>query len=79
MRAKILFHSNVKEFILDAFDKSVRSDGVVIEKSSQQPVIAIDGQELSIEEFSGIKKGSEIYIKDDITSLIQLRHKLKNE
>ncbi len=66
----ITFAQNLKEYILKVFDKTVDSDGFVTEKNSGYRVLSHDGQEMTLGEFGGIKKGSEIFVRDDIASLI---------
>lgn len=69
----ITFDDSTKEFILDAFDKAVNQDDVIVEKDNpSQKVLSIDGLEVTSSQFAGIRKGSEIYIKSDLASLIQL-------
>ncbi len=68
-----------KEFILGVFNKTVKNDGTIIEKSSEKPVLDINGQEMSIEHFGGISNGSEIYVKDDIVSLVEFYMKKNSQ
>jgi len=69
----ITFDKSAKDFILDAFNKSVDKYGFVIEKDNpNQRVLAPDGQEVEFEDFAGIKRGSEIFIKSDLISLMNL-------
>lgn len=68
----ISFDKSAKEFILDSFDKKIDSGGYVIEKETGSKVIANDGQDLTIGQFGGIKKGSEVFIKSDIISVMKL-------
>lgn len=69
----ITFDQSAKDFILKAFDKTVDKEGFVVEKDNpRQRVLAPDGQEVEYKDFAGIKKGSEIFIKSDLISLIHL-------
>ena len=69
----ITFDTSAKDFVLESFDKKINKDGFVVEKSNPaQKVLANDGQELLVEDFAGIKKGSEVFIKSGIHSLIKL-------
>lgn len=75
---KITFDKSAKIFVLKAFDKSVNKDGVIVEsKNPSQKVLAPDGQEVTFEEFAGIKKGSEVFIKSDLISLLKLCDAIK--
>ena len=72
-KSVLTFDESVKEEILDLFDKSVDSEGFIVEKDNpQQRVLSKDGQEVNIKEFGGIKKGSEVFIKKDLVSLMRL-------
>lgn len=74
----ITFDKSLKNFVLEAFDKSVNTDGFIVEKNNpQQKVIAPDGQEIPLKQFAGIKKGSEVFIKSDLVSLLKLCDELK--
>ena len=56
-KSVLTFDESVKEEILDLFDKSVDSEGFIVEKNNpQQRVLSKDGQEVNIKEFGGIKK-----------------------
>lgn len=68
----ITFDKSAKEFILDSFDKKINNEGYVIEKKTGNKVIANDGQDLLIGQFGGVKKGSEVFIKSDIISVMKL-------
>ncbi|MBS3076374.1 hypothetical protein J4481_01375 [Candidatus Pacearchaeota archaeon] len=69
----LTFDSSLKEEILGFFDKEVNTEGVIVEKfNPKQSVLSVDGQEVKIEEFGGIRKGSEVFIKNDLISLMRL-------
>lgn len=69
----ILFDAASREFILDTFDKAVDVEGFIVEKSNpKQRVLTRDGEEVRVEDFAGIKKGSLLFFKKDLPSLITL-------
>jgi hypothetical protein len=68
----ITFEESAKTEILSFFDKNVDEQGFIVEKDTNQRVVTPDGEEIILEEFAGIKKGSEIFIKSDLPSLINL-------
>jgi len=73
----ITFDDSAKTEILSFFDKTVDDEGYIVEKDDvTQRVITPDGEEVRLEEFAGIRKGSEIFIKSDLPSLISLIDKL---
>ncbi len=55
--------------------KSVRKDGVVVDRESCQPVIDNDGQELTFDSFGMVAKGSEIYVRENIVSVANYLNK----
>ncbi len=70
---KITFDKAAKKEFLELIDKEVDEDGMIVEKSNpNQRVVTFDGQEISIDEFGGVKKGSEVFIKNNIVSLMRL-------
>jgi hypothetical protein len=74
----INFDNSTVDFILDAFDKARDSEGYVVEKSNpSQRVLTDEGVEIKADEFAGVVKGSEVYFKSDLVSLIKLSDRLK--
>jgi hypothetical protein len=69
---KLLFTQKTIPLILEAFGKSINDDGLIIEKATGEPVLTPEGEEMQAANFGGIKKGSEIFIKDDLFSIIKL-------
>ena len=73
----ITFDVSVKKDILSFFGKTVDENGFLVEKEDiQQKVITQNGEEIKFDDFVGIRKGPEIFIKSDLPSLIDLTDKL---
>lgn len=72
MKARLLFTGNALQFILKAFDKTINEEGIIIDSKTGEPIFTPEGETLSKEKFGGIKKGSEIFIKKDLLSVIKL-------
>ena len=73
MKNVITFDKEAKKQILEFFDKTTDQEGYIVEKDNpSQKVLSADGQPLTLQEFAGIRKGSEIYIKSDFNSLIDV-------
>ncbi len=69
---KLTFDKSVKEDILDLLDKAVDKEGMIVEKSTpNQRVLTFDSQEISFTEFGGVKRGSEVFISDNLVSLMR--------
>lgn len=76
MKPRIVFDDNAKKDILEMFGKQIKEDGAIIEKANpEQQVLTPGGEEITIDNFGGIKKGSEIFIKKDVVSLLRLLKK----
>ena len=71
MTTIITFDKQFKSEILKAFDKTIKEDKIIVETSTGKPVLTVNGETITSKEFAGIKKGSEIFIKNDITFLIE--------
>lgn len=68
------FDESAREYILSIFNKKI-VDGKVLEMESNEEVMSFEGNPLTVDDFGGIKKGSEIFIEDNVVSLIKLKSK----
>lgn len=69
----ITFDASAKKEILSFFDKTIDDEEYIVEKEDiTQRVITPEGEEVKLDEFAGIRKGSEIFIKSDLPSLFSL-------
>lgn len=68
----IIFHDDLKtkKFILGLLNKTWDSEHYIIDKQSKERVIDSDGSYITVEEFGGVKKGSQIFVKNNIVSLV---------
>ncbi|MHB8261686.1 MAG: hypothetical protein ACYDEC_15600 [Bacteroidia bacterium] len=71
-KPKLLFTDKAMPLILEAFGKSISEDGLIIESKTGEPVLTPEGEEIFAHEFGGLKKGSEIFIKGDLYSIMNL-------
>ena len=72
-RIKVVFDGSVKKQILGIFDKEVDSQGYIREKStSEEHIVTQSGEEIKLERFAGIRKGSEVFLKSDLPTHIEL-------
>jgi hypothetical protein len=68
---KITFDAGSRPFVLDVFGKTTK-DGFIVEKSNPcQKVLTPRGEEILLKEFAGVRKGSVIFVKNDIVSLVE--------
>lgn len=69
---KMIFDETARGFVLDAFNKKVDAEGYIVEKSNcDHRVLTPTGDEILADEFAGVRKGSVVFIKSDIASLVQ--------
>ncbi|PIV18389.1 MAG: hypothetical protein COS41_04565 [Elusimicrobia bacterium CG03_land_8_20_14_0_80_50_18] len=62
-----------KEFILKIFGKTVDAEGYIVEiDNPAQKVLTPDGEALLFEDFAGVQKGSELFIKSDLPSIFKV-------
>lgn len=71
MSIRITFDDSAREFVLDAFGKTDRDGFIVEKKKTDQKVLTPRGEEISLKDFAGMRKGSVIFVKSDIVSLIE--------
>ena len=63
---RLTFDESAKREILSFLDKTVDSEGFIVEKENPtQRVLTVGGEEVSYDEFGGAKAGSEVFIKKD--------------
>lgn len=76
--SNITFSKDAREDILDLFGKTVDDEGYIVEKDSiEQRVLTPKGEEIHIEDWGGVVKGSEAFIKSDAISLTELAKRLE--
>ncbi len=74
----ITFSEEAREDILALYGKIIDEEGFIVEKDDpKQRVLTPKGEEIRVEEWGGIRKGSEAFIKNDAFSLIELAKKLE--
>ena len=69
----ITFSKSVRKDILELLGKTVDKSGVIVEKDNlDQKVPSFDSTELTLKEFGGIQKGSEVFISNNLVTLMKL-------
>ena len=66
----ITFDKSLSQEILNFFNKSIDKDGSIIDLKTGRRVLSREGEVVTLDEFAGVTKGSEVYLKSDILSLI---------
>lgn len=67
----ISFDNSSKEFVLQSLGKGIDQDGYIIEIKTNKQVLTQDGEPMHIEDFGGVRKGSEIFFKKDLPSVLE--------
>lgn len=72
----ITFDEAAKEDILELFGKTKDAEGYIVEKDDPTTrVLTPDGEEIHIDKFAGIAKGSLAFMRSDLMSLMYLSDK----
>ena len=71
-KSKLIFNKEALPFILRAFGKSIDEQGLIIDANTGDPILTPEGEALTKENFGGIKKGSEIFLKNDLLAVMNL-------
>jgi len=58
-----------KKLVLELLGKKVDEENMITE-SDGSPVLDMHGQRISVEEFGGVRNGSEIFFKKDLISCV---------
>jgi hypothetical protein len=72
-KLRITFNSELKKQVLDLIGKSVDDEGYIVEKDQPKSrVINVEGEEVCLDDFAGVRRGSEVFIKNDLYSIMRL-------
>lgn len=75
--SNVSFDKSIKREILKLYGKTIDEEGFIVEEeNTKQRVLTPKGEEIHINEWGGIYKGSEAFVKSDTISLIELAKKL---
>ncbi len=67
----VSFDSSSKEFVLGILGKSIDTEGYIVEADTKVRVLDQSGEPVHIDEFGGVRKGSEIFFKKDLPSVLE--------
>ncbi|HEU5187413.1 MAG TPA: hypothetical protein VFT87_02825 [Candidatus Saccharimonadales bacterium] len=68
---------SAKRVILALTGKTVDSEGYVVEVVSGERVVTPHNEELTLENFAGVRPGSEVFITNDLPSLLEQAEYIK--
>lgn len=71
MTPDVTFAEDATDFILECFDKEVDSEGYIVEADTGERVLQPSGREIKADELAITAEGSEIFIDDNFTSIIE--------
>lgn len=70
---KLTFDETTKIDILNFLGKVSDNEGFIVEQEdTTQRVLSMEGEEVTVDEFAGVQKGSEVFVKKDLISLMRL-------
>ena len=76
--SSIRFDGSTKEDILKLFGKEVDGEGFIVETDNPElRVLTPHGEEIQFEDWGGVRKGSEAFIKKDVFSLVRLAKEMR--
>lgn len=67
----IIIEDSRVEYLLELFEKDIDDEGYLIEAESGVRVDALDGDPIKLSDLGGVGHGSEIFIRNDITSIVE--------
>jgi len=74
----IVVDDSAKGEILEMFGKTVDKNGYIVEKNDPtQRVLSPEGDEMTLNRFAGITKGSLAFVRSDIISLMNLSDRVQ--
>lgn len=74
----LTFDQSATSDVLELFGKTIDKDRYIVEKDNpEQRVLTKKGEQIHIEEWAGVVKGSESFVKSDVFSLIELAKDLE--
>lgn len=73
--ARLTYTPGALPLILKAFGKHINENGIIVDSETNEAVLSPEGDELTKENFGGIKKGSIISLKKDLLTAIKLTEK----
>ena len=68
---------SAKRVILALTGKTVDLEGYVVEIASGERVVTPQNEELTLENFAGVRPGSEVFITNDLPSLLEQAEYIK--
>jgi hypothetical protein len=74
----ISYDKKYRQQVMEAFDLGSK-EGLVVDKRTGNPIKDNLGGEVTVKRFGGVRKGSIEFINKDVSSLLKLRKKLKED
>lgn len=71
MAPSLTFDQSAAEFVLESFGRETDEDGFIIDPSDGKRELTPEGEEIHIDDFSGVENGSELFLDDDFKTLVE--------
>ncbi|MEA3378049.1 MAG: hypothetical protein U9Q69_00260 [Nanoarchaeota archaeon] len=76
--SQVTFKEESKLDVLELFGKTLDEESYIVEIDNvNQRVLTPKGKEIHISEWAGVMKGSEVFVKSDTFSLMEIAKKIK--
>lgn len=70
MSTTLTFDESATEFVLESFGREVDQDGYIYNPETGERETTPEGNEIHVDDFAGVEKGSTLFLDDDFTTLV---------
>ncbi|AAV45603.1 unknown [Haloarcula marismortui ATCC 43049] len=71
MSTTLTFDESAAEFIIESFGKTTDGEGYIVDPQRNERETTPEGNEIHIDDFAGVEKGSQLFLDDDFTTLVE--------
>lgn len=71
MSTTLTFDESAAEFIIESFGKTTDGEGYIVDPERDERETTPEGNEIHIDDFAGVEKGSQLFLDDDFTTLVE--------
>lgn len=77
MKNAVTFDSDLKDYVLSVFGKKTDKDGYVVDKALPSQRALDEGVPVLAKDFAGVRRGSVLFFRADVTSLLKVADTIK--
>ncbi|PYZ02651.1 hypothetical protein C8039_03060 [Halogeometricum sp. wsp3] len=71
MSTTLTFDESAAEFLIESFGKTTDGEGYIVDPQRNERETTPEGNEIHIDDFAGVEKGSQLFLDDDFTTLVE--------